>query len=238
MAEYICKTCDRQLPSRPTKKQQKAAVNAANAAMDMEIAARVKLCFDDEAMEEGLDGEDVMQNNKDQLAAAASLSEGQGDDDDDDEATRSQKYAGINVPEFAMVNGHFRGQAPNVLTCLNRTELNIINLISIISKITLLPMGGYYASHSNTVWSIVNKTSEVVMKLGMGPPVTDVALIRGMIKNVPKEFTWSPFKVYEAICWFIKCNFLSAADRVIVNPPDSLVEGAEVRAVQTVDAAK
>jgi RND family efflux transporter MFP subunit len=31
---------------------------------------------------------------------------------------------------------------------------------------------------------------------------------------------------------------VTAADRVIVNPPDSLVEGAEVRAVQTADAAK
>jgi hypothetical protein len=31
---------------------------------------------------------------------------------------------------------------------------------------------------------------------------------------------------------------VTAADRVIVNPPDSLVEGAEVRAVQAADAAR
>ena len=48
------------------------------------------------------------------------------------------------IPKYALVNGLFRGEPPPQLTCLNRTELSLVNLIDVVATITPLPTSEHW----------------------------------------------------------------------------------------------
>jgi hypothetical protein len=178
---------------------------------DREMKATVNSCFSDEAMEVICEeqGEEEIANN---AGGRGRGGEGEGEGGEIDPPVHILK--GYGVPKYALVNGHFRGICPPAIARLNRTELTLVNKVNVVSKFILLPKGGHLACHSNTVFSVVNETIRVVEKLGRAPDITDLTLIRHQMAKIPKEFTWSPFAVQDAIRVIQDINFLYKDDKV------------------------
>ena len=217
--EYICKQCDKQLPPRPTRKKRKADKAAKAALMN------VKSFFDEEAKEGEVEDEEV---DVEFLRGG-----GRGKDD----AKAGSILEGYGVPNYALVNGHFRGACPPDVAKLNRTELTMVNQINVVSKFIYLPGGGHRATHSNTVFSIINESTRVIEELGKAPDITDLAMIREKLTRVPKEFTWSPFAVQDAIRVIQHNNFLFKNAKV-VDKFDQLVDLNETHEGITIEATK
>jgi hypothetical protein len=118
----------------------------------------------------------------------------------------SDEFHGL-LPPRALVNGYFRGRTPKCLEDLNRTEMSMVNLINVISRITMLPSGGHYASNT-TVFSVLNDLVEVATSLPTKPTIDLVAVIRTSNTNLPGEFIYSPYKVHKALLWLSINNFL------------------------------
>jgi hypothetical protein len=117
----------------------------------------------------------------------------------------TQKVIGDQkLPKRALVNGYFRGRMPECLSGLNRTELSLVNLVSIVARIIMLPYGGHFASNS-TCFSVINDMVQVASSLPRNPTVDMLAVIRTSKSDIPAEFMYSPYKVDRALKW-LKAN--------------------------------
>ena len=179
-SKYICYICDKHLPVDPQYEEELKNVQ------NVVIA---KNLFDGEALE-GRDDEN------EETAAAAVQNEKENVDID---STR------LKMPPLALVNGYFRGKTPDCLQNLNRVELSMINRINLISHVTMLPGNGHYASNT-TVYSILNDIVQVANSLPNKPSVDIVAVIKTIDTELPDAYSYSPYKVMNALDWLKENN--------------------------------
>jgi hypothetical protein len=131
-------------------------------------------------------------------------SESENEDDPIDEPTISNKIR--KVPKMALVNGHFRGQAPECLLRLTRVELSMVVRINCVYSLTMLKKGCHWGSTA-TVFSVMNDVNVIAQILPRIPGEHDWAIIRSALDAAsPREFTYTPYNVVQALLWLEENN--------------------------------
>mmetsp|Transcript_12320 Transcript_12320/g.24827 ORF Transcript_12320/g.24827 Transcript_12320/m.24827 type:complete len:351 (-) Transcript_12320:33-1085(-) len=125
-------------------------------------------------------------------------------------------------PKLALVNGYFRGKPPVELQQLNSTEISMIALINVITKIRYLPGSSGHQANAGTVFTVVNDVSVLQNSLPQNPTLEQFAFIRAPGDNdAAKQHRFSPFKVLQALQWLSRNNWLYCG-KVIVPENDPL----------------
>jgi hypothetical protein len=184
-AIFACCTCARQLKTSHRRKNKcnNATSDGVVSGLDAETAEGQTSIVDDEDADEN-DEED----------------EDEDDDENDDspEVTTSVKR---NVPVMALVNGHFRGKTPLVLSRLTRVELSMVCLVNCIYTLSMLKRGSHWGSTA-TVFSVLNDVNAIASHLPRIPSLGDIALIRSAVDSTsPRDFLYSPNNVIQALLW-------------------------------------
>jgi len=111
----------------------------------------------------------------------------------------------LPCPKNALVNGHFKGSCPEELKKLNLTELSLISLINVVTKVSLL--GNLNYGSKGTMFSIINDISVLLPSLPQRPTIEDYAFIRahGSSESSLKH-RYSPWKVLQALKWLENNN--------------------------------
>ena len=111
-------------------------------------------------------------------------------------------------PKNAIVNGHFKGKCPEELLNLSLTELSLISLINVVTKVCLLSNLNF--ANGGTMFSIVNDVSTLVQSLPQRPTIDDFAYIRalGAEDTNSRKHRYSPWKVFKALRWLELNNHL------------------------------
>jgi hypothetical protein len=178
-AEFACCTCVRQLKSFYRKRNK---CDNAVFGVDAESA---------EGHASDVD-EDEDENEED---------ENEDNDDDTDESFKVITTVKRNVPVMALVNGHFRGQTPLVLSRLTRVELSMVCLVNCIYTLSMLKRGSHWGSTA-TVFSVLNDVNAIASHLPRIPSLGDIALIRSAVDSTsPRDFLYSPNNVIQALLW-------------------------------------
>jgi hypothetical protein len=127
------------------------------------------------------------------------------------------------IPPLALVNGHFKGRCPVELSTLNNTELSLICLINVITKLSLL----LNTNHGNggTLFSVINDLSVLVPSLPRNPSIDDFALLRSASDtSTSPTHRYSPYKVLKALKWLSTNNHLYEG-KVIIPVDDEHWQG-------------
>lgn len=106
----------------------------------------------------------------------------------------------LPCPKNALVNGHFKGSCPEELKNLNLTEMSLISLITVVTKVSLL--GNLNYGSGGTMFTIVNDLSVLVPSLPQRPTIEDFAFISSAGNSeTRKKHRYSPWKVLRALRW-------------------------------------
>jgi hypothetical protein len=112
-----------------------------------------------------------------------------------------------SIPDLALVNGYFRGRRPSVFDELNPTELSLITIINVVTRLIMLPRGSHWSSSTGTTFSVMNDVTDVSEEL---PVALDrgftTVIIRTEGTRSPKMHTCNPRKVLSALYWLERNN--------------------------------
>jgi hypothetical protein len=194
-ANHICKSCVRQLPQK-----QKVAQSLSMSRLSLFGDAITPL-----NLFAGDDDSDT--DNDNETDNIRSFNSGTSSTTTTTATSTSVTDDSSMVPKLALVNGYFRGAAPTVLTRLNRTELSMICLIDVVTRVSMLTPGSHWGS-SATVFSIMNDVNVVLQSLPGNPTINQFAILRGAGDWSPKDFRYSPYFVMSALQWLEDNNHL------------------------------
>jgi hypothetical protein len=93
-------------------------------------------------------------------------------DADDDASSAQVSSTSRRVPKMALVNGHFRGTAPQCLLNLTRVELSMVCKINCVYNLSMLKRGCHWGSTA-TVFSVLNDVHLIAQILPRMPSVSD-----------------------------------------------------------------
>jgi hypothetical protein len=112
------------------------------------------------------------------------------------------------VPKMALVNGHFRGKNPECLSGLTRVEMSMIVRINCVYSLSMLKGGCHWGSTAS-IFSVLNDVNVIAKILPRMPTEKDWAIIRSALDSAsPREFTYLPYKVVQALLWLEENNQL------------------------------
>jgi hypothetical protein len=153
----------------------------------------------------GVDGEAAESN---EIDSDEEEEENDQEDEEDETLQLPSPVAKRNVPDMALVNGHFRGATPLVLSRLTRVELSMVCLVNCIYTLSMLKKGSHWGSTA-TVFSVLNDVNAIASQLPRLPTLKDIALIRSAVDSTsPRDFLYSPHNVIQALLWLEENNFL------------------------------
>jgi hypothetical protein len=121
---------------------------------------------------------------------------------------RSSSPDGFNsTPDLALVNGYFRGRRPDVLDVLNQTELSLISIINVVTRLVMLPHGSHWSSCTGTTFSVMNDVTDLSTELPRAIRLGQTTvIIRTEGTRSPKVHTCNPRKVLAALYWLEENN--------------------------------
>jgi hypothetical protein len=195
-AIYICKTCVKQLPKK-LKVVQSLSVSRSSMFVGDDIIPLNLFAGD----------EDSDTDNDDETESTTENTSNTSSNTGNHSTSSIASDDSSKVPKLALVNGYFRGAAPLVLTRLNRTELSMICLIDVVTRVSMLTPGSHWGS-SATVFSVMNDVNVIVQSLPVNPTVSQFAILRSDSDSSPKDFRYSPHFVMSALQWLEDNNHL------------------------------
>jgi hypothetical protein len=190
-AVFACCTCARQLKTLHRRK---------NKCNNNDTSAGGVVCGLDVETAEGHTSDVDEDENEDENE------DDENEDEDEDESREVITSVKRNVPVMALVNGHFRGTTPLVLSRLTRVELSMVCLVNCIYTLSMLKRGSHWGSTA-TVFSVLNDVNAIASHLPRIPSLGDIALIRSAVDSTsPRDFLYSPNNVIQALLWLENNN--------------------------------